>query len=154
MARKAGLISYRSPEEWLQRFGRDKIEKSRRSKEPFGAEFQVESYLEHNAAKFVDHFDANCYLYLSRAMDWFEVAEHGGSVKCGLSKIKAKRVLVIGVETDILFPLWQQQELANTLSHLGINTEMKVIPSIQGHDAFLVDEEHFAPVMREFFSEL
>ena len=151
MARKAGLVSYRSPEEWMKRFGRSKIDKSRRSKEPFGAEFEIESYLEHNASKFVDDFDANCYLYLSRAMDWFEVAEHGGSVKCGLGKIKAKRVLVIGVETDILFPLWQQQELADTLNQLGINAEMKAIPSIQGHDAFLVDGEHFAPVIKDFF---
>lgn len=153
MARKAGLISYRSPDEWMQRFGRSKIEKSKRSKEPFAAEFQIESYLEHNASKFVNNFDANCYLYLSRAMDWFEVAEHGGSIKCGLAKIKAKRVLVIGVESDILFPLWQQQELADILNELGTQAEFKAIPSIQGHDAFLVDEEHFAPMMREFFSE-
>ena len=152
MARKAGLISYRSPDEWLKRFGRDKIEKSRRSKESFGPEFQIESYLEHNAAKFVDNFDANCYLYLSRAMDWFEVAEHGGSVKCGLSKIKAKRVLVIGVESDILFPVWQQQELADSLNEIGTRADFVSIPSLQGHDAFLVDEEHFAPVIRKFFS--
>lgn len=150
MARKAGLVSYRSPDEWLKRFGRNKIDKSKRSKEPFGAEFEIESYLEHNASKFVDNFDANSYLYLSRAMDWFEVAEHGGSVKCGLAKIKAKRVLVAGVETDILFPLWQQQELADSLTQLGIKTEFKAIPSLQGHDAFLVDQEHFTPLMREF----
>lgn len=153
MARKAGLISYRSPDEWLKRFGREKIEKSKRSKEAFGAEFQIESYLEHNAEKFVNNFDANCYLYLSRAMDWFEVAEHGGSVKCGLSKIKAGRVLVLGVESDILFPLWQQQELANIMSELGTKAEFKAIPSIQGHDAFLVDEEHFVPVVRKFFTQ-
>ncbi|WP_455376706.1 homoserine O-acetyltransferase MetX [Kaarinaea lacus] len=150
MARKAGLVSYRSPQEWMNRFGRSKIDKSKRSKESFGPEFEIESYLEHNASKFVDNFDANSYLYLSRAMDWFEVAEHGGNVKCGLAKIKAKRVLVIGVETDILFPLWQQQELADSLIQLGINTEFKAIPSIQGHDAFLVDSEHFAPVVQKF----
>jgi len=153
MARKAGLISYRSPEEWLQRFGRVKIDKSKRSKDAFAAEFEIESYLEHNAAKFANNFDANCYLYLSRAMDWFEIAEHGGSVKCGLGKIKSRRVLVLGVETDILFPLWQQQELADTLRQLGINASFQDIPSIHGHDAFLVDEEKFGPVMRKFFTE-
>lgn len=152
MARKAGLISYRSPDEWRHRFGRNKIDKSKRSKEPFGLEFEIESYLEYNANKFVDHFDANCYLYLSRAMDWFDIAEHGGSVEAGLSKIKSKRVLVIGVESDFLFPVWQQQELVETLQRLGTSTKLEVLSSIQGHDAFLVDKGHFAPVMRKFFS--
>ena len=83
-------------------------------------------------------------------MDWFEVAEHGGNVKCGLEKIRANRVLVIGVETDILFPLWQQQELADSLKQLGLDTRLEVIPSLQGHDAFLVDKEHFGPILRDF----
>jgi len=152
MARKAGLISYRSPDEWRHRFGRSKIEKSKRSNQTFGHEFEIESYLEHNAAKFVSTFDPNCYLYLSRAMDWFDVAEHGGSVKAGLSKIKAKRVLVIGVETDFLFPLWQQQELASTLNELGVKACLESLPSIQGHDAFLVDEDRFIPVVHNFFN--
>ncbi|MGD8558229.1 MAG: homoserine O-acetyltransferase [Gammaproteobacteria bacterium] len=151
MARKAGLISYRSPDEWLQRFGRHKIDKSKRSKEPFAPEFEIESYLEYNARKFVDHFDANCYLYLSRAMDWFDVAEHGGSIEAGLSKITCKRVLVIGVASDFLFPVSQQQEVADTLNQLGINTRLEILSSIQGHDAFLIDKDQFDPVMRSFF---
>jgi len=151
MARKAGLISYRSPDEWRHRFGRSKIEKSKRSNQAFGHEFEIESYLEHNAAKFVSTFDPNCYLYLSRAMDWFDVAEHGGSIEAGLSKIKAQRVLVVGVETDFLFPLWQQQELASTLTKLGVKASLASLPSIQGHDAFLVDETNFVPVVRDFF---
>ena len=152
LARKAGLISYRSPDEWLQRFGRTKIEKSKRSTETFAPEFEIESYLDHNARKFVDHFDANCYLYLSRAMDWFDVAEHGGSIEAGLAKIKSKRVLVVGVESDFLFPAWQQKELVATLKKLGVNANLKILSSIQGHDAFLVDKEHFDPVIREFFN--
>jgi homoserine O-acetyltransferase len=152
MARKAGMISYRSPDEWLQRFGRHKIDKSKRSQEPFAAEFEIESYLDHNARKFVDQFDANCYLYLSRAMDWFDIAEHGGSIEAGLAKIKCKRVLVIGVESDFLFPVAQQEELADTLHQLGINSKLEILTSIQGHDAFLVDRDQFDPVIRAFFS--
>lgn len=151
LARKAGLISYRSPDEWIQRFARTKIEKSKRSSQSFAPEFAIESYLEHNARKFVDHFDANCYLYLSRAMDWFDAAEHGGSIEAGLGKITCKRVLVLGVQSDFLFPAWQQQELADTLTQLGINTKLDILPSIQGHDAFLVDKPHFDPVIRTFF---
>jgi homoserine O-acetyltransferase len=82
----------------------------------FGIEFEVENYLEHNAGKFVSMFDANCYLYLSRAMDLFDVAEHGGTVNAGLAKIHTKKNLIIGVESDILFPIDQQQELADGFS--------------------------------------
>ena len=153
LARKTGLISYRSPEEWITRFGRDKITKCQRMRQDFGAEFEVESYLEHNASKFSSHFDPNCYLYLSRAMDWFDVAEHGGSIEAGLAKIKARRTLVIGVETDFLFPVWQQQEIADTLSSLGKHAQCVALPSVQGHDAFLVDKDGFVPVMQRFFQE-
>ncbi|NIP88844.1 MAG: homoserine O-acetyltransferase, partial [Gammaproteobacteria bacterium] len=71
---------------------------------PFDVEFEVESYLEHNARKFINVYDANSYLYLSRAMDWFDAAEHGGSVEAALSSIRAQRALVIGVKSDTLFP--------------------------------------------------
>ena len=152
LARKAGLMTYRSPEEWRRRFGREKVSKNRRRPQEFGIEFEIESYLEHNAAKFVRNFDPNCYLYLSRAMDWFDVAEHGGSLEEGLAKIKAKRTLVVGVETDFLFPPWQQREITDVLHKAGKYARLSILPSIHGHDAFLVDEEHFAPVVRSFLS--
>ena len=87
LARKLGLMSYRASEEWHQRFNRARVSPERKSDERFGIEFEVESYLDYNAKKFVRTFDANSYLYLSRAMDLFDVAEHGGSVNAGLAKI-------------------------------------------------------------------
>ena len=85
-------------------------------------------------------------------MDLFDVAEHGGSVNAGLAKIQAKSTLVIGVETDILFPVQQQQEIAEGIRRSGRPVEFVQMDSINGHDSFLVDEEHFAPVMRKYFA--
>jgi homoserine O-acetyltransferase len=150
LARKIGMLSYRSAAEWATRFGRERA--SGWGGGPFGIEFEVEGYLEHHAEKFVGAFDANCYLYLSRAMDLFDVAEHGGSVAKGLARIQAERCLVIGVETDILFPIHQQRELAEGLRATGHDVEMVELPSIQGHDAFLVDIERFAPVIGDFLT--
>ena len=153
LARKLGLVSYRAAEEWHQRFDRTRISRERRKGEPFEVEFEVESYLDYNAQKFVGNFDANSYLYLSRAMDWFDVADHGGSVNAGLAKICVKKALIIGVTTDILFPLEQQKEIAEGLIKAGRNVEFVSIDSINGHDAFLVDRDHFSPVISDFFAQ-
>ncbi len=154
LARKLGLVSYRAAEEWHQRFDRARVCKERRKGEPFEIEFEVESYLDYNARKFIGNFDANAYLYMSRAMDWFDVAEHGGSVNAGLAKIQVKKALVIGVTTDILFPIEQQKEIAEGLIKAGRNVEFVSIDSINGHDAFLVDRDHFAPVISDFFAQI
>lgn len=151
-ARKLGLLSYRASKEWLQRFNRIKVPHERRSNELFGIEFEIESYLDHNARKFAEVYDANSYLYLSRAMDLFDVAAHGGSVNAGLAKIQAQRSLIIGVQTDILFPVEQQLELAEGLRKAGRTVDFHNLPSINGHDSFLIDKAHFAPVVGDFFS--
>ena len=87
-------------------------------------------------------------------MDLFDVAEHGGSVNAGLAKIHAKKTLVIGVETDILFPVEQQEEIYHGIKKAGRNVEFARLPSINGHDSFLIDEEQFAPVVQKFFAEI
>ncbi len=150
LARKLGMISYRSAREWEERFHRDQIPKDQRDDDPFGVRFQVESYLEAHAKKFVGSFDANCYLYLSRAMDMFDVADYGGTDQAGLGHIKTPRALVIGVETDILFPLYQQVALAEGLREQGVPVVFHALPSIQGHDAFLVDIDRFGPAIHDF----
>jgi homoserine O-acetyltransferase len=152
LARKLGLVSYRSAEEWTHRFGRDRVAKGDNQQTPFGIEFEIESYLEHQARTFIGSFDANSYLYLSRAMDWFDVAEHGGSVDAGLSRIRATSTLVVGVESDILFPLHQQQEIVDVMRKMGRDVAFSALPSVQGHDAFLVDAERFAAVVSQFFA--
>lgn len=149
MARKLGMSSYRSADEWQQRFGRQRITNHPQKK--FGAEFEVQSYLEYNSSKFAGGFDPNCYLYLSRAMDWFEACEHGeGILETAVEKIDAEHILVVGVESDTLFPVWQQAELAEVFRSVGRKVSYAALDSIHGHDAFLVDEAEFAPVIRQF----
>ncbi|MEL7310154.1 MAG: homoserine O-acetyltransferase [Pseudomonadota bacterium] len=151
MARKLGMISYRSAEEWLMRFGRERVSAERQANDPFCIDFEVESYLQAHAEKFTGDFDPNCYLYLSRAMDLFDVADYGGSVASGLAKTRLSRALVIGVTSDILFPIAQQAELSEALEAHKCETQFEVLPSIQGHDSFLVDMDRFRPVIGDWF---
>jgi homoserine O-acetyltransferase len=152
LARKLGVMTYRSALEWKQRFGRARVEF--RQCLPFEREFQVESYLEGHAQRFVGSFDPNSYLYLSRAMDWFDLAEYGGTVEAAYQLMAVRRALVIGVETDILFPLEQQEQQAEGLRDAGASVDFQAPPSVQGHDAFLVDFRHFCPIVAKFLGSL
>ena len=153
LARKLGLVSYRAADEWNSKFDRSKLPPEKLTGEPFEMEFEIENYLEYNAQKFILNFDANSYQCISRSMDLFDLAEHGGSVDASMAKIKVTRALIIGVTTDILFPLAQQRELADSLSAAKTDVEYVEIDSPNGHDAFLIDEEHFSPVVKKFLAE-
>lgn len=155
LARKLGVISYRSALEWHGRFGRVRLDPERRDDDPFGMEFQVESYLEGHARRFVHRFDPNSYLYLSRSMDWFDLAEYGdGEVMAGLALIRVERALAIGADTDILFPVHQQEQIAQGLAAGGAQAQFIGMPSPQGHDAFLVDIDRFGPAVGTFLDAL
>jgi homoserine O-acetyltransferase len=151
LARKLGMITYRSPQEWDQRFGRERSTADAHPGNPFGIDFSVESYLESHGNKFTGGFDPNCYLYLSRASDLFDLAEHGGSVPAAMRRLKLQKTLVIGVTTDILFPLHQQRDLADNLAKVCMDTRFVPLDCIRGHDSFLVDMDAFRPVICEFF---
>jgi len=165
IARKLGVITYRSAMEWEGRFARIRLDHDGRDDgDPFGAEFAVESYLVGHAKKFVRSFDPNSYLYLSRASDWFDVAEHApppapgappiAKATAALHHIDVERALVIGVTTDILFPLSQQEEIADGLSAAGVQVDFVALDSPQGHDAFLVDIVRFGAAIRGFLASL
>jgi homoserine O-acetyltransferase len=155
MARKLGVVTYRSAMEWDGRFGRVRLDSECREDDPFGLEFEVERYLEGHARRFVHQFDPNCYLYLSRSMDWFDLAEYAnGDVLAGLAKIRVAKSISIGVHTDILFPLQQQQQIADGLQAGGTESEFVQLDSPQGHDAFLVDIDQFGPVIARFLARL
>jgi len=155
IARKLGVITYRSAMEWVGRFARIRLDSEQREDDPFAFEFQVESYLAGHARRFVRSFDPNSYLYLSRASDWFDIAEHGGgNVEKALQRIDVERALVIGVETDILFPLTQQQQIADGLRANGAEVDFVALDSPQGHDAFLVDIARFGAAIARFLAGL
>lgn len=159
LARKLGMTTYRSAAEWRERFGRQRIETAANDTRPghpaFPLEFEVEGYLQAAADRFVGDFDANCYQYLSRAMDLFDAAAHGdGDVQRAFARLKLASALVVGVETDALFPVHQQLELAGALRRTGARVRFERLPSIQGHDAFLVDMDRFAPLVADYFAGL
>lgn len=153
LARKLGLVSYRAADEWNSKFDRSRLPAEKLTGKRFEREFEIENYLEYNAQKFINSFDPNSYLYLSRAMDWFDIAEHGDSISDGMSKLRVNKALVVGVTTDILFPARQQQEIADVMRDTGTNVDYVEIDSVNGHDAFLIDDEHFSPVVKKFLDE-
>jgi homoserine O-acetyltransferase/O-succinyltransferase len=155
IARKLGVITYRSAMEWNGRFARIRLDPEQRDDNPFGLEFEVESYLEGHAQRFVHTFDPNSYLYLSRASDWFDIAEYGeGSVLEGLKRIRIEKAMVIGVSTDILFPLEQQEQIADGLRAAGAEVDFVALNSPQGHDAFLVDIPNYSRAIGGFLAGL
>lgn len=155
-ARILGFISYRSASEWDARFGRARIAPDRRSgDDPFGPEFQIEAYLHEHARRFVRSYDPNCYLYLSRAIDWYDLAEAGGgSLETALASLELEKALVLGVSTDILFPLEQQRQIADGLRRGGVDTRFVPLDCVQGHDAFLLDIESFGPPIADHLAAL
>ena len=152
MARKLGMLSYRSAEEWRGRFGRR--EQKYFPTEVFGMNYEVESYLEAAARRFIGSFDPCSYLYLSRCMDWFDAAEGHPNLAAALRGVNLESTFVMGVESDILFPLHQQKAMANALAEIGVQTGFSVLPSIQGHDSFLVDYDHFCPQVDAYFKRV
>lgn len=154
IARKLGTITYRSPLEWNERFGRRPLmrERDRYATSDFAAEFAIEGYLDAQASKFASSFDANCYLYLSRAMDRFDLGSHGGSLADIFRRSALHDALIIGVETDMLFPIGEQAMLADALTEAGVTTHFKPLVCREGHDAFLVDIPQFSAAIGPFLA--
>ena len=150
LARKVGHITYLSPAIMDQKFGRE-----RRSTEgepeaaPFQSSFQVESYLEHQGDKFIERFDANSYLHISRAMDEYSLVERFGSLEDAFAPIRAK-MMVVALSSDWLFPPAQSRDIANALLRAGKRVTYCLLRAPHGHDAFLVDIEHLAEGVRAF----
>jgi len=157
LARKLGTITYRSAAEWKHRFGRRPAAVKDKSLPPgrahFAAEFAVQDYLNAQADKFVSVFDPNCYLYLSRAMDRFDLSAHGGTPTGALERAGAERALVIGVESDILFTINEQNAIATAFENAGTATEFVPLASLEGHDAFLVDIDPFSAAIGRFLAD-
>ena len=156
IARKLGVITYRSALEWDGRFGRIGLNADTPfNHELFGLEFEIEAYLDGHARRFVRNYDPNCYLYLSRAIDRFDLGEaYGGDAGQALARLDIDKALVMGVESDILFPLHQQRQIADGLRAGGARVQFLPLDSPQGHDAFLVDITAFGPPITAFLASL
>ncbi|MBV9570882.1 MAG: homoserine O-acetyltransferase [Alphaproteobacteria bacterium] len=153
VARMIGHISYLSEAALTQKFGRTLQDRTAYSF-GFGADFQVESYLRHQGSTFVGRFDANSYLYITRAMDYFDLAAEQGSDLANLFRNTAIRFLVLSFTSDWLFPTNENRAIAQALSNAGAKAQFREIESIRGHDAFLLNEPEFAAAMGEFLNSV
>ena len=118
----------------------------------FDADFQVESYLRHQGSAFVERFDANSYLYITRAMDYFDLAaEHGGVLANAFRGTKT-RFCVISFTSDWLFPTAESRTLVHALNAVAANVSFVEVKTDKGHDAFLLEEPEFHATLTGFLN--
>ena len=143
VARMAAHITYLSEAALQRKFGRE-LQRDGLSW-GFDADFQVESYLRHQGASFVDRFDANSYLYITRAMDYFDLAgSHGGVLADAFRRARDVRFCVFSFTSDWLYPTPESRAIVRALNAAGARVSFLEIETDKGHDAFLLDE----PVLR------
>nr|WP_294556625.1 homoserine O-acetyltransferase [uncultured Rhodopila sp.] len=154
VARMCAHITYLSEEALTRKFGRRLQNAPKDISEAinlFGEMFEVESYLRHQGSTFVQRFDANSYLTITRAMDYFDLAADCGGGDLALAfKGTATRFLLVSFTSDWLFPTTQSRAIARALNRAGANVSFVEIPTDKGHDAFLLDEPDFHRTLAGF----
>jgi homoserine O-acetyltransferase len=151
VARMAAHITYLSEPALHRKFGRN-LQGRNRVSFGFDADFQVESYLRHQGITFVERFDANSYLYITRAMDYFDLAaEHGGSLPAAFAGPQP-RFCVISFTSDWLFPTSESRALVHALNAVAANVSFVEIETDKGHDAFLLHEPELFATLRGFLT--
>lgn len=148
VARMAAHVTYLSEKALQRRFGRNLQDRAALSF-GFDADFQIESYLRHQGTSFVDRFDANSYLYITRAMDYFDLgAEHDGRLAAVFQGTKA-RFCIVSFTSDWLFPTSESRRIVHALNAVAADVSFVEFATDKGHDAFLLDEpEMFATLHR------
>jgi len=149
VARMAAHITYLSEAALHRKFGRNLQDRAKVAY-GFDADFQVESYLRHQGSIFVDRFDANSYLYITRAMDYFDLAAERGGLLSNAFKGTKTRFCVVSFTSDWLFPTSESRAIVHALNACAANVSFVEIESDKGHDAFLLEEPEFFAVMRGF----
>jgi homoserine O-acetyltransferase len=155
VARMVGHVTYLSAESMREKFGRRLQDRERYSFSLTEPDFAVESYLRHQAEVFAGRFDANSYLYISRALTYFDLArDHGGgSLERALSDVSA-RYLLLSFSSDWLYPPRDSYELEAALRANGTSVEHHEIQASYGHDSFLLEERRQAPIIAEFLARV
>ncbi len=152
LARMAAHITYMSGASLDRKFGRRLMDRAQPSFS-FDADFQVESYLRYQGTSFVNRFDANSYLYITRAMDYFDIAaRHGGHLDRAFSQLNIP-VLLVSFTSDWLYPTPESVVIRDALDCAGVNVTHEEIESDKGHDAFLLEEPHMDGLIIDFLDE-
>ena len=149
VARMAAHITYMSDKGLQERFGR-KLQEKKDYEFTFDADFQIESYLRHQGNVFVDRFDANSYLYISRAMDYFDLSKQFKNGLIGAFQHHKTKFLIISFSSDWLYPTKNSKDIVIALNASGANVAFAEIETDKGHDSFLVDEPEFLETLKGF----
>jgi homoserine O-acetyltransferase/O-succinyltransferase len=142
VARMAAHITYLSETALHRKFGR-RLQARNAVSFGFDADFQVESYLRHQGSTFVERFDANSYLYITRAMDYFDLAAEHDGILAGAFEATSVRFCIISFTSDWLFPTEESRDVVRALNAVAANVSFVEIETDKGHDAFLLDEPEF-----------
>jgi homoserine O-acetyltransferase len=152
VARMAAHITYLSEAGLTDKFGRNLQDRGEKTF-GFDADFQVESYLRHQGIAFTDRFDANSYLYITRAMDYFDLAEeHGGKLANAFAKSDA-RFCLVSFDTDWLYPTTESRQIAHALNAAGKPVSFMELSAPYGHDSFLLDVPALDRVIEGFLKQ-
>jgi homoserine O-acetyltransferase/O-succinyltransferase len=151
VARMAAHITYLSEDALHEKFGRNLQNRAERTFS-FDADFQVESYLRHQGSTFVDRFDANSYLYITRAMDYFDLAAESGDVLANAFQGTKTRFCVVSFTSDWLYPTRESRQIVQALNAVAANVSFVEIESRKGHDAFLLEEPELFDTIRGFLN--
>jgi len=152
VARMAAHITYLSDTALHRKFGR-KLQDREVPTFSFDADFQVESYLRHQGASFVDRFDANSYLYITRALDYFDLAaRHDGVLANAFRRARDVRFCVLSFSSDWLYSTGESRDIVRALNAAGCRASFAEIETDKGHDAFFLDEPQLDRTLRGFLT--
>jgi homoserine O-acetyltransferase len=153
VARMAAHITYLSDAALHRKFGR-RLQDRNEVAFGFDADFQIESYLRYQGSRFVDRFDANSYLYITRAMDYFDLAGDHGGVLANAFKGTQTRFCVVSFTSDWLFPTTESKKIVHALNAAGANVSFVEFETDRGHDAFLLDVPEMFQTLRGFIDSV
>jgi homoserine O-acetyltransferase len=153
VARMVGHITYLSEESMQQKFGR-RLQDIEQYGYEFETEFEVESYLKYNGNNFTRRFDANSYLYVTKAMDYFDLSQATGSLAAAFANSTAVKYLVVSFTSDWLYPSYHSKRLVSALTAAGADVTYLDIQSSWGHDAFLLEVETMTRLLGSFLDRL
>jgi len=153
VARMVGHITYLSEDSMKDKFGR-RLQFQEKYGYEFETEFEIESYLKYNGNNFTRYFDANSYLYVTKAMDYFDLSLPTGSLMAAFADSEHLKFLVVSFTSDWLYPSYHSKELVSALTAVGIDVTYLDIKSSWGHDAFLLEVETMTTLIQSFVGRL
>ena len=153
LARMIGHITYLSEESMHQKFGR-RLENREHFGFDFETDFAIESYLHHKGARFTERFDANSYLYITKAMDYFDLANGNGDLVQAFARCGHLMYLVVSFTSDWLYPTYHSKEMVSALMAVGADVTYCNLQSTWGHDAFLLEVETMTQLISDFLERV